>query len=156
MIFFFSLIFVLPPSVIDTLLVFARTRKLAHKWPYTSERTLPSIKSQEYTHHQIAAFCALECTQLTSWGREIQVKEAFKNVKPMLRRHRSFKALGVMDAVKHHQVTIVTERRSEWGMRRDLNPPRVPFSTHVSRFQGPARPTLSQSYTRMRQFCTFL
>lgn len=93
------MIFVLPPSVIP-LQVFARTRKLAHKWPYTNERTLPSIKSQEYTHNQILAFCALEGTQLTSWGREMQVKEAFKNVKPMLRRHRSFEALGVMDAIK--------------------------------------------------------
>lgn len=49
--FFFSVIFFLPPSVIDTLQVFARTRKLPHKWPYTGERTLPSLKSQEHTHH---------------------------------------------------------------------------------------------------------
>lgn len=51
MIFFLFSDFFLPPSVIDTLQVFARTRKLPHKWPYTRERTLPSLKSQEHTHH---------------------------------------------------------------------------------------------------------
>lgn len=140
-----------------TLEVFARTRKLAHKWLYTSERTLPSVKSQENPHHSDFSLPCLRWYSAHFLGQGNAGQRRFQEWKSNAGETQKLRGPRSDGCRQDYQVTIVSERRSKRGMRRALNPSGVPFSTHVSRFQGPARPTLSRrSYTRIRQFCTFL
>lgn len=96
----FQWFFVLPPSVTVTLEVFARTRKLAHKWLYTSERTLPSVKSQENPHHSDFSLPCLRWYSAHFLGQGNAGQRSFQECKSNAGETQKLRGPRVMDAVK--------------------------------------------------------